>query len=131
MVIIIIFSVFYSPYGPLNDTGEVYSIYTYDNSNSSVYHDLMNVISLIPKNVSASNILVQNDIPEIYPRADIYGFNPENTLSAPLELDYNYNFFYNFTEILSNGTFAKVRPLYILANTQSYRNRNVSQFHPT
>ena len=119
LVIIIIFSVFYSPYGPLNKTGEVYSIYTYDNSNSSVYQDLMNVISLIPRNVSASNILVQNDIPEIYPRADIYGFNLGNTLSAPLELDYNYNFFYNFTEILSNGTFAKVRPLYILANTQS------------
>ena len=120
IVIILIFSLFYSPYGPLNDLGGVNSIYTYDNENSSLYHDLLNVVSLIPQNVSANNILVQNNIPEIFPRIDQYGLLPQNTLSGPLELDYNFNFFYNYTEILSNGTFIKVRPLYILADTQSY-----------
>lgn len=119
VIVILIMSLFYSPYGPFNDNGNVNSIYKYDNENSTQYNDLMKVVSLIPTNVPANEILVQNNLPEIFPRIDTYGLTPYNPLSAPLELDFNYYFFYNYTEIMPDGKFMNVTPDYILADINS------------
>ncbi|GGM76581.1 hypothetical protein GCM10007108_13310 [Thermogymnomonas acidicola] len=111
----ILFALVFQPYGPLNASSQDdYHLSAIKSYNYTVYENMLKVASLIPKNVSASEILVENNIPFIFPRVDSYGLNVSNPLTAPLEVDYNYNFFYNFTELGPDGEYIPIVPEYII-----------------
>ncbi len=116
LILISLFATAYAPYGPLNSSasGENHYASSFSDYNLSIYNDMQKVTSLIPSNVSASEILVENNIPFIFPRPDTYQLNVSNPLTAPLEIDYNYNFFNNYTELGPHGKFYKVIPDYII-----------------
>ncbi|MEM3858711.1 MAG: DUF2079 domain-containing protein [Candidatus Micrarchaeaceae archaeon] len=114
VISLILFATVFQPYGPLNTyTQENHFASSYADYNITIFNYAVKVASLIPSNVSASDILIENNLPFIFPRIDTYGLNISNPLSAPLEIDYNYNFFYNYTELGPNG-FVPIIPDYIM-----------------
>jgi uncharacterized membrane protein len=115
LILVSLFAIVYAPYGPLNNVSDInHYASSISDYNPSIYNNMQKVASLIPGNVSASQILVENNIPFIFPRPDTYQLNVSNPLSAPLEVDYNYNFFYNYTELGPHGKFYQVIPQYII-----------------
>lgn len=114
MILLIIFIPVFDVYGPYNHYIEPYNNINSDNVNMTMFNDMEHAISLIPKNISTSSILVENDVPLIFPRLDIYGLNASNNLAAPMEVDAVGSFFYNFTEIGPHSHFYPIHPEYIV-----------------
>ncbi len=68
-VLILIFSLFYQPYGPLNKyTTDNYDIGSNINVNMTLYYDVLAVEELIPANTSLTTILIQDDLPTVLPK---------------------------------------------------------------
>ena len=68
--ILILGSIIFQPYGPLNSTSPTpYGMSKVVNFNTSNYKVLTDMINLIPEN--NSNVLFQNDMPEVLPRPEL------------------------------------------------------------
>ena len=112
LVVLILFTQVYQPYGVLNN-------YTEDSFGSSYvmnvsvqhFETFEHAINLIPKNTPSNEILVQNDLPFVYP----HPANSSSPLSYIQTLTYNNTaFFSNFTELGNDGKYYPVSPKYVV-----------------
>ena len=72
LVVIVLMGTVYLPYGPLNDKTTVdFHLNEYLKPNLTMDREMENLISLIPGN--ASNVLVQNNLPQLVPRPTFQG----------------------------------------------------------
>lgn len=70
LCILVVGSLFYQPYGPLNDVSNFQYHITNDvGFNSTNYNTLMKLVNMVPKN--NPYVLFQNDMPEMLPRPSI------------------------------------------------------------
>lgn len=114
-------AIVYTPYGPLNQyTAEDYDSPALTSVNMTVFNAIQKLSTLIPPSVPENDILITGNIVAIFPRPDALGLDPSNPLFGALEVDYNYNFYYNFTRITASGSYVPVEPEYILADTNSW-----------
>ena len=102
------------PFGPLNASSQD-SFFAQEvmHPNLQQYNEITRINSLIPTSADASGILVENNIPEIFPRPDHYGLDASNPLAGPLEVDYNWNFFNNYTELGADGRYYSISPDFV------------------
>lgn len=115
LITVILFSLVFQPYGPLNQySSDNLHVSDANSPNMTIYNDMIQITRLIPNNVSSSQILVEDTIPYIFPRPNSYGLDANNPLSYPLEIDYNYNFYYNYTEYGGKLGYLQIDPLYII-----------------
>lgn len=67
LLIVISFAMFFQPYGPLNSyTYDNYNLKETTNANFTLYNELEQTLSLIPKNNEF--VLIQNNLPQALPR---------------------------------------------------------------
>lgn len=106
LLILLVMAIWTEPYGPLNQTSfNNFEMYQDFKTNTSLFASAQEVISLIPE--SNGNILVQNDIAQLFPRPAVheilvapYGIGPDVT---PLDIAQNQFPFYG-----GNSAFVKI-----------------------
>lgn len=69
LVVVILFAIPFQPYSPLNSkTTDNFAFYAKTNYNLTIYNEMMDTISLLPRDAYQTDILVQANLPEIFPR---------------------------------------------------------------
>ena len=109
LVILTLLGTAYLPYGPYNkDTQMNYDFNQAFSANTTTYNDVMALVSLVPNN--ASNVLIQNGLPQLLPRPEYHG----SLLIPATSIGYNLSF--------RNGTgqWEKINPQYIVAYTSGF-----------
>lgn len=101
--IAIIGAAFFMPYGPLHEFSNDGMNLNQEKVNMTIFKELENLQNLIPKN--ASNVILQNNLPEGLPRPLISG----DQIFVP-----GTNVLYNLSAQYPNGTWFKLQPDYIL-----------------
>ena len=118
LLLLIVGSVFYQPYSPVNIIdGIVYHPSQDVNFNTSNYNILMSLIHLIPPN--NPYVIFQNDMPELLPRppADNLPFLFSTYLSTNVTLSDVYNNMFPILNTFGQAEFTKID--YLIAYTQS------------
>jgi uncharacterized membrane protein len=101
--IAILLSAFLAPYGPLHNYSNDGMNLSKESLNMTAYNELETLVKLIPAN--ASSVIFQNNIPEGLPRPLISG----DKIFVP-----GTNIPYNLTVQLTNGSWEKLDPMYIV-----------------
>ena len=114
LTVIVIMMPVFDIYGPYNNMIQNDFSINSLSQNTTMFEDMEKAVSFIPKNVSASDILVENDVPLIFPRYDSYGLNVSTNLAAPLEINAVGSFFYNYTIIGPHSQYYEINPEYIV-----------------
>ena len=112
LVVLILFAQLFQPYGTLNAyTEDSYGTSYVMNVSMQEFSVFREAVDLIPKNTPASEVLVQGNVPFVYPLPA----DPSSPLSSIQSRVYNdTTFFYNYTEIGSNGKFYPIEPKYVV-----------------
>lgn len=129
LVVIIFSALFLQPYGPINGTtSDNFKLnHEISQSNLSQLYGLQSVVSLIPDN--ASNVLVQNNLPEVFPRALYNGL----ILDAPLTQFVNFSIYSIANDVFNasgNGQVGSYQIKYVLMdyNSNQFTSGNPSLF---
>ena len=123
--IVVVGSIFYQPYGPLNDKSNLQYHFTNDvGFNTTNYATLQKLVKMVPKN--DPYVLFQNDMPEMLPRPGIgqISFLFSTYISSTTNLgDVINNTFPLISPVFLNGQHIesiKVDYLLAFSNTSSY-----------
>jgi uncharacterized membrane protein len=118
LAVIIVSALFLQPYGPVNSiTSDNFSLaHEISQSNLTQLYGLQSVVSLLPEN--ASSILIQNNLPEVFPRSLYNGL----ILDAPLTKFVNFSMYsiaHDAFNASGNGQIAAFPIEYVLLDYNS------------
>jgi len=111
-IVLILFAQVFQPYGALNgNTEDSFGASYILNNNSVNFSVFQKAVNLIPKDTPANEVLVQDNLPFVYPLPADFS-SPVGYIQT---LTYNNTAFYNnYTEIGSGGKFYPVSPKYVV-----------------
>ena len=112
LIVLILFAQVFQPYGALNgNTEDSFGASYILNDNLENFSVFQKAVNLIPKDTPANEVLVQNDLPFVYPLSADFS-SPVGYIQT---LTYNNTAFYNnYTEQGSDGKFYPISPKYIV-----------------
>ncbi len=111
-IALILFAQVFQPYGALNSyTEDSFGSSYILNNNSVNFNVFQQAVNLIPKDTPANEVLVQNDLPFVYPLPADFS----SSIGYIQTLTYNNTAFYNnYTELGTDGKFYPVSPKYVV-----------------
>ena len=111
-IALILFAQVFQPYGALNsNTEDSFGSSYILNNNTPNFNVFQQAVNLIPKDTPANEVLVQNDLPFVYPLPADFS-SPVGYMQT---LTYNNTAFYNnYTELGSDGKFYPLSPKYVV-----------------
>jgi uncharacterized membrane protein len=115
-VIILILALFLQPYGPFNgsNASASFNLQSVTDVNMSQYKDVQRLVSIVPPN--DPYVVVQNGIPEFFPRSFNVSGNPMDTPGILMVPGVGGGLPYNLTYKNNDGRWEKVRIDYAIAD---------------
>ncbi|MEM4068199.1 MAG: DUF2079 domain-containing protein [Candidatus Micrarchaeaceae archaeon] len=112
LIVLILFTQVFEPYGALNSyAGDSYGASYVMNVSMPNFQTFENAIKLIPKDTPANEVFIGENLPFVYPLP----VNSSSPLSPIQSMVYpNTAFFYNYTELGSNGKYYPILPKYVV-----------------
>ena len=115
-VIILFLALFFQPYGPFNGVNPEYSfnLKQATSVNMTEYNAVLRLVKSVPSN--DPYVVVQNGLPEFFPRYFNLSGNPMNTPGILEVPGIAGGLSYNLTYLTLNGTWQKLRIDYVIAD---------------
>ena len=116
LMIVMIMALFLEPYGPLNSVNPdtSFNLKQTMDINLTEYNDILKLVDSVP--LHDPYVVVQNGLPEFFPRDFNLSGNPMNTPGVLEVPGVGGGLLYNLTYINSNGTWEKLRIDYVIAD---------------